>query len=249
MRPTGLCRGLVDDDPSPPPPPRACTRTAAIRRPIDRTAGGRPGPCPRSRTRGAAGPGAAQGSRRRSRPTSPWWVTVSPAHSLAEQREHLVHQRAPLARRATPHAADSGRRGRPGTKVHSSRPADSTSSAGQLLGQPHQVAPGQEHGGAQLEPGVVGGGEGQPDQGVEGRGGQDLGQPDRVEPQLVEVVDQPAEARRRRRGATDPIPTPMRTFIGTWDADLGDRHAAPGVRRSGRRWRTTRPGSRRSRVG
>ena len=67
---------------------------------------------------------------------------------------------------------------------------------GELLGHPEDVATGKQHRRAQFEPRVVGCSKGQCGQRVERRGGQDLGQPDRVEPQLIEVIDQSGQPRR-----------------------------------------------------
>ena len=97
----------------------------------------------------------------------------------------------------------------------------------------------------QLEVGVVGGGEGQADQWIEGRRGQDLGQPDRVEARARRCRRPGHRTRRRRPRASGPSPRRCAPSPGT---PVGDRArtgasspAPTGVRRTGRRWRTSRP--------
>ena len=128
-------------------------------------------------------------------PTGPSWSTVSPAHSRRRSGKRLVHTR-PLLLAGNPNRPRLGRLGQPRNEGHQQPPVGQPVEGGELLGQADHVAAGKQHRRSQLQPGIVGGGERQCGQRVERRRAQYLGQPQRVEAELVEIVHQRGEGRR-----------------------------------------------------
>ena len=102
----------------------------------------------------------------------------------------------------------------PGTKVVSSRPPDSTSRVASSLASRTGFRPGSSMVVPSLSRGLWAAAKASADQGVEGRGGEDLRQPDRVEAAARRGRRSAGRRPGGRRRASAPIPTPMRTFTG-----------------------------------
>jgi hypothetical protein len=77
-------------------------------------------------------------------------------------------------------------------------PAAEPVQIGERPGQPHRVAPRHDHVGAELQPCGAGSGVGQADEGIEGAVKHPLGQPEGIEPQPFEVVNQLGEVVERQ---------------------------------------------------
>ena len=140
-----------------------------------------------------------RGGRRLARPQRP------------EEREHLVHQRR-LVAPATP-VAPFGLSGKSGTKVVSSRPGQDVEGASSLANRTG-LRPGRSIVVPSLRWRLWAAAKDRPASGSK-VGAEDFGQPDRVESQLVEIVDQPAKevassvvCRRPPRQCAQPRRTP-----------------------------------------
>ena len=77
-------------------------------------------------------------------------------------------------------------------------PAAEPVQIGEFTGQPHRVAPRHDQVRAEFQTLGACRGVGQPDEGIEGAIEHQLGQPERIEPQPFEVIDQPREVVERQ---------------------------------------------------
>ena len=184
---------------------------------------------------------------RRSRPASPWWDTVSPAHSLPQQREHLVHQPGPCSGRDTPTAAVSGLAGQAGNEGDQQPTARQH---GPGWPAPWPAGPGCGPGRSMVVPslrwGLWAAAKASPTSGsrvgaVSTSGSQIESKPSssrsstrRPKPGCV--------ADRRQAQSRHPDADLHRTPVGPGPSGARALTTAPaGVRRTGRRWRRTRP--------
>ena len=137
----------------------------------------------------------------------------------AQEGEQLVELPAPVAG-PHPHGVELGGATQPEDEGDQEPASRQPVEGGELLGQPHGVAPRQDHGRADLEARGVARRVGHGRQGVVAGDGEDVGPPQRVEPVRLEVVHDLGElvARHDRRPGADP------------DADLHD--SGPSVRRA-----------------
>ena len=146
-------------------------------------------------------------------------VDVVLGPQAAHERHRLVEQAGP-GRALDPEGPVLGRDRGPEPHARQQPPARQAVEAGQLLGQHHGIAAGHhEHAGAQLELAGAAGGHGQGHERVGRRAGEALAQPQRVEPALLEGVDEACEllAVTRQRLGAEPHA----------DADLHALHVVP----------------------
>ena len=109
-------------------------------------------------------------------------------------------------------ASSSAGRRRPRTKVSRSRPAETWSKVAICLARRTGLRPGSTMVVPIFRLGHGAGRVGHGGQGVVGGDGQDVGQPQGVEAELLEVPDELAEL-VARHGRTCRAPIPMRTFM------------------------------------